>query len=129
MAALPDAAHLNAVPGGNEPHRGPRANKPATSPADGPVKEGPLPEGLLVVGDRAGARRFLSLSEACAAAKSGDLIELRYDGPREERPFTLHNKRIEIRAGAAAGRPSFFVRVIPIPSRRTEPCGRSPAGF
>lgn len=66
---------------------------------DDPTAEA-IPEGLLVVGDRArGPRRFASLAEACAVAKDGDVIELRYDGPREGSALSLHNLRIEIRAG------------------------------
>lgn len=66
-----------------------------------PVSADPIPEGLLVVGDGVkGPRRYAALPEACAAAKNGDVIELRYDGPRQELPLVLHNQRIEIRAGA-----------------------------
>lgn len=62
----------------------------------------PVPEGLLVVGDGLkGLRRYATLAEACAAAKNGDVIELRYDGARREFPLMLHNQRLEIRAGGA----------------------------
>jgi len=60
----------------------------------------PLRAGLLVVGDgNVGAQRFASLRAACNAAKTGDVIELRYDGRREERPIALNNVRFTIRAG------------------------------
>lgn len=62
----------------------------------------PIPEGLLIVGDGPkDSRRYNTLAAACAAAKNNDVIELRYDGPREEPPIVLNNQRIEIRAGAA----------------------------
>ncbi|HET6878986.1 MAG TPA: serine/threonine-protein kinase [Pirellulales bacterium] len=81
-----------------------------------------LPEGLLVVGERlSGPRRYGSLTEACAAAKNGDVIELRYDGPREERPLALRNQRIEIRAGVGR-RPALVFRpddTDPIATDRT----------
>ncbi|HUY36339.1 MAG TPA: protein kinase [Pirellulales bacterium] len=60
----------------------------------------PLPQGLLVVCDEPrGERYFASLRAACATAKNGDAIELRFDGPRDETPFTLSNVRLTIRAG------------------------------
>ncbi len=107
----------NKVPADAEPAPGARGSKPfdpdeylefsrppaettAPAPAAGVAAE-PIPEGLLVVGSGAkGPRRHASLAEACAAAKNNDVIELRYDGPREELPIVLHNQRIEIRAGA-----------------------------
>lgn len=57
--------------------------------------------GVIVVTDQPkGEREFASLSAACAMANSGDVIELRYNGFREERPVTLANVRITIHAGA-----------------------------
>lgn len=59
-----------------------------------------LRPGLLVVGDgMAGPQRFASLRAACAEVKTGDVIELRYDGRREERPIMLNNARFTLRAG------------------------------
>ena len=56
--------------------------------------------GVLTVGDPAGgARNFATLAAACSAAESGDIIELRYNGRREERPISLPNARLTIRAG------------------------------
>lgn len=59
-----------------------------------------LRPGLIVVSpEPVGPQQFATLRAACAAAKNGDLIELRYDGPREERPIELKNRRLTIRAG------------------------------
>ena len=68
-----------------------------TEPAK-PAELEELPPGLLVVGDEQGPQRFATLSAACAAAKSGDVIELRYSGPRQEIPISLANLRLFIRA-------------------------------
>jgi serine/threonine protein kinase len=96
--------------------------QPSTPRPEEPASVEPLPEGLLVVGERlTGPRRYTSLTEACAAAKNGDVIELRYDGPRTESPLALHNQRIEIRAGAAR-RPAVVFRPYdtnPIATDRT----------
>ncbi len=57
-------------------------------------------KGLLVVSDlAAGENEFTNLPAACAAARNGDVIELRYNGPREEKPVHMANLRIAIRAG------------------------------
>lgn len=72
----------------------------ATTVPSVPAAE-PIPDGLLVVGSGAkDPRRYASLAEACAAAKNNDVVELRYDGGRDELPIVLHNQRIEIRSGA-----------------------------
>ena len=42
---------------------------------------------------------FTSLASACAAAKNGDVVELRYNGPREERPMKLANLQLTVRPG------------------------------
>ncbi|MCC6124511.1 MAG: protein kinase [Pirellulales bacterium] len=55
--------------------------------------------GKLIVGDAGGAHEFSTLGAACAAARNGDIIELRYNGRREEQPLVLQNLRITIRAG------------------------------
>jgi hypothetical protein len=56
--------------------------------------------GLLVVSDlAAGENEFTNLPAACAAARNGDVIELRYNGPREEKPVHMANLRATIRAG------------------------------
>ena len=56
--------------------------------------------GVLVVdgtGDESG-RVFATLEQACSKAADGDVIELRYQGPRKESPLTIHNRKITIRA-------------------------------
>lgn len=60
----------------------------------------PQRSGVLVVdgtGEAEGA--FSSLGAACAAAQSGDVIELRFNGLREERPVALANVKLTIRPG------------------------------
>ena len=42
---------------------------------------------------------YASLQAAFAAAESGDVIELQFDGPQEEKPIDLRNQRITVRAG------------------------------
>jgi serine/threonine-protein kinase len=70
----------------------------ATLPGNASIEV--LRPGLLVVtNDPKGAQQFANLRAACAAAKNGDIIELRYNGPREERPIELKNRRLTIRAG------------------------------
>ena len=55
---------------------------------------------MLVVSDSAaGADEFSSLGAACAAAQDGDVIELRFNGPREERPMKIANLQLTIRPG------------------------------
>jgi serine/threonine protein kinase len=55
---------------------------------------------LLIVSNVAGGEnQFTSLAAACAAARSGDVIELRYNGSREEKPIRATNLRATIRAG------------------------------
>ena len=46
-----------------------------------------------------GNAQFSTLTAACAAARDGDVVELRYNGLREERPLKISNLRIAIRAG------------------------------
>ncbi len=54
--------------------------------------------GLLVVRENAAKENeFSSLAAACAAARDGDVIELRFNGPREERPIKISNLRVTVR--------------------------------
>lgn len=48
-----------------------------------------------------GGKSFETLEAACVAAKSGDVIELRYDGrkPQPERPLRIAGKQLTVRAG------------------------------
>jgi eukaryotic-like serine/threonine-protein kinase len=56
--------------------------------------------GLLVVSDLAsGENQYTHLAAACAAARNGDVVELRYNGRREEKPIRMANLRTTIRAG------------------------------
>jgi hypothetical protein len=60
----------------------------------------PERKGLLVVSrTRHGASEYTSLAEACRAAKSGDIIELRYNGRLASRPLNLAGQRLTVRAG------------------------------
>ncbi|HBO45046.1 MAG TPA: hypothetical protein DD670_14175 [Planctomycetaceae bacterium] len=55
--------------------------------------------GVLTVGiGSSGANDFSTLAAACAAARTGDIIELCHDGRREERPFEVPNAKLTIRA-------------------------------
>ncbi len=56
-------------------------------------------KGVLVVsGIRRGPAEYASLAEACRAAKSGDVVELRYNGRLPSRPMNLAGQRLTIRA-------------------------------
>lgn len=76
-----------------------------TAPAVAPPTEvttsgDATPPGVRVVAAVArGPRQYNSLRAACSNAEDGDVIELAYNGPREERPIGLDNKRLSIRAG------------------------------
>ncbi len=61
----------------------------------------PVPRsGVLVVdGAGAAANTYATLKAACSAATSGDVIELRYNGPREESPLELAGLKIKICSG------------------------------
>ena len=72
----------------------------AANPGESGSSAEPKRPGLLIVGKREdGENEYATLGAACAAARSGDVIELRYDGPREERPMKMSNLRVTIRAG------------------------------
>ncbi|MBL9125936.1 MAG: hypothetical protein JNG90_20000 [Planctomycetaceae bacterium] len=69
-------------------------SEPEQPPA--PATGGP---GLRIVDPtQVGTYIYPTLRAACAAAQDGDVIELRYDGPRAERPFESRNRRLTIRA-------------------------------
>ncbi len=66
------------------------------APAEMPAKS----NGVLVVCDVPdGDNEFDSLAAACAIARNGDIIELRFNGRRTEKPLQLPNLRLTIRAG------------------------------
>lgn len=72
----------------------------APSPEPGAGDAAPLPPGMLVVHDGpAVGPYYSSLQAAMAAAKNGEIIELRYTGVRDEPPITLKNTRLTLRAG------------------------------
>ena len=72
----------------------------ATKPSENGSSAEPKRSDVLIVGQRGdGENEYATLGAACAAARSGDSIELCYDGPREERPIKMSNLRVTIRAG------------------------------
>jgi serine/threonine protein kinase len=92
----------------NSPAAGSQPAQPATEMATaGPSRADATPPdnevlrpGLLVVSaDAHGPQRYSSLRAACSEAKNGDVIELRYNGRRDERPIVLNNLRFTVRAG------------------------------
>lgn len=83
---------------------GPAADAPPSTPVSQPETvlnlQPAARENVLVVGDEvAGGRTYASLHAACNDAKSGDVIELRFDGRRQERPIVISNIKLTIRAG------------------------------
>jgi serine/threonine-protein kinase len=74
-------------------------SKPASDSAATP-KSAPKRSGLLIVSEKPeGDDQFLSLAAACAVARNGDVIELRFNGPREDRPMKIANLHVTIQAG------------------------------
>lgn len=72
---------------------------PRTSPATGPATA-PFGEGRYVLYHTGeDPLVFPTLSAACAAAASGDAIELRFQGRRIEKPLVLENKVLSFKAG------------------------------
>ncbi len=84
-----------------EPSSGGLTGAATELPNTGPIAEPVRPQaGLLVVNERTeGENEFPTLGAACSAAINGDVIELRYNGSREEQPIKLANLKITIRAG------------------------------
>ncbi len=99
------AAENDAAPGVAAPAESPPPSvttHPLASAGEGaasaepPTKRG----GPLVVSDSAGGENvFSTLEAACAAAHNGEVIELQFDGRREQRPVKLSNLRLTIRGG------------------------------
>jgi serine/threonine-protein kinase len=69
---------------------------PAVPP--GGVKAGAGVGVLVVDPTGSGANKYPTLAAACAAAATGDVIELRFNGPRQEAPLALRNLKLTIRA-------------------------------
>ena len=71
-----------------------------TPPLPAPSDSSAVRENVLVVGDDATeSHAYASLHAACNDAKSGDIIELRYNGRRRERPIVVSNIKLTICAG------------------------------
>ncbi len=82
-------------------------NSETLDPKSAPMNvDEPPPITIVGEGDAAG-KSFNTLEAACAAAKDGNVIVLRYNGPRPEleKPFRIANKTITIR-GEESFRPS-----------------------
>ncbi len=88
----PPGFFVPAIPPAKSPLAGERIPSTGTLTA--------TPPGILVVDDLAAAGHYATLRAACAAAKSGDVVELRFDGHREEMPLELTNADLTIRAAA-----------------------------
>ena len=73
-------------------------------------------DGLLVVGDPGSGANYPTLEAACQAAKAGDVVELRFNGRRQEPPVVIANSKLTIRAGDG------FMPVIQF-APREEPAG------
>jgi serine/threonine-protein kinase len=77
------------------------ASAATTDPSDAARAAELVTPGALIVGEAvADHHAYPTLAAACSAAVSGDVIELRYEGRRQESPLALVNKRLTIRAGA-----------------------------
>jgi hypothetical protein len=72
-----------------------------TGPSAIPAESAASKKNVLVVSDVVnGENEFTTLNAACAKARNGDTIELRYNGARKEKPLHLSNRRLTISAGA-----------------------------
>ena len=84
------AANMTAADGINgDPNEEPSAKSTSTPSAD-----------VLVVDP--GSKNesdFASLGDSVEAARPGNIIELRFDGRHEEKPLTLANRKVTVRAG------------------------------
>ena len=102
----PVASGVNVAPALKPASQGPGSDAGA---ANGTGTTGPRASplvkrtGILIVNaDGKGENEFATLAAACSAASSGDVIELRYSGRRQqtpEIPIRLANLRLTIRAG------------------------------
>jgi hypothetical protein len=94
---MPAASQLPSAPGAEAAATD--GSAPGSNLLPAPTKPQMLRGNPLVVGDEAGAHNFASLHAACSNAKSGDVIELRFNGRRFEKPITISNIKLTIRAG------------------------------
>ncbi|MCA9247358.1 MAG: protein kinase, partial [Planctomycetales bacterium] len=108
LAALPVAASLHAdnapLEAGMSLATGTSTKPEITAPpADPPDAVKPstadIAKGVLIVAPGAAEPAFTSLRAAIAAASSGAVIELRFNGELVERPLLLANQSLTIRAG------------------------------
>jgi len=110
--ALPEQLASGLVPSSPAgPDRGEltAASGVTAEPADAQPSVEPAPKGnAVLVVDPAGegAPVFSTLSAACAAARPGDVIELRFNGRLEEEPLELANLDLTIRAAKTAEDPN-----------------------
>ncbi|MGE0608346.1 MAG: protein kinase [Pirellulales bacterium] len=76
-----------------------KSGSPTVAPAESPVPAVVKPA-IVIIGASPGMERdFPTLRAACQSAKSGDVIELRFNGRREEpKPIRLDNLRVTVRA-------------------------------
>jgi eukaryotic-like serine/threonine-protein kinase len=76
-------------------------SRPAASVGEpsGSAQAARHPAVLIVSAAPKGDNQFSTLAAACAAAHNGDIVELRFNGPREELPVKISNLRLTIRAG------------------------------
>ena len=104
---------------------------PVPSATSSPAMAAPEPavpaarDGVLIVcDDPSSTGQYTSLRAACFAAKNGDVIELCYDGEKIERPLTLNNQKLTIRAGEGF-RPAVVFRPAeaPLPNMPTSMIG------
>ena len=101
VAAPEAAAEIVPQPSGSPAELGVSTDRPAADAPRGPsAGRTPAREGLLIVSDtEQGPRTYASLRAAVGDAKSGDTIELRFSGRRVEKPITILNTRLTLRAG------------------------------
>jgi eukaryotic-like serine/threonine-protein kinase len=71
---------------------------PPASSISNPGTTGGVDGVLVVGGSQATVGEYSSLTAACDAAKTGDIIELRFNGRIDERPIRLGNLKLTIRA-------------------------------
>ena len=96
--SLPVAKVASAA--GTPPPAGASPPPKLASDAAASAKSLPKRPGLLIVSEKPeGDDQFLSLAAACAVAHNGDVIELRFNGPREDRPIKIANLHVTIQAG------------------------------
>lgn len=102
----PGAPGATAIASANPPHAAsaevmPATNSASLGPAESPPASAKQGEGLgVLVVDPVGSgpNQFATLSAACAAAATGDVVVLRFNGPRQEEPVALNNLKLTIRA-------------------------------